>query len=117
MDLLDRIGASKGTEDLKEQLKVQEAQYAKELVEWDKKIAARTDELVALTRENTNCLNAVSELTVSQRKLESSLATARTTMFSDPVVQRKQEVEERDQLVQLVNAQVRDVERGRGGPD
>lgn len=111
LDLLDRMGASKGTEDLKEQLKAQEMQYARELSEWDRKIEGRTDELMALTRENTSCLNAVTELTVAQRRLESTLATARTTMFSDPVVQRKQEVEERDQLVQLVNAQAAEIQK------
>ena len=30
-------------------------------------------------------------------------------MFSDPVAQRREEVEERDTLVQLVNAQVGEV--------
>ena len=102
---------------------------------WDKKIAARMDELMALTQvggrggfcwpkvrwlplinpncssplthpypplqENTNCLNSVSDLTSSQRQLEATLTATRSTMFSDPVVQRKQEVEERDQRVQV----------------
>jgi hypothetical protein len=40
-------------------------------------------------------------MTLSQRRLESTLTAARTTMFSDPTGQRKQEVEERDQLVQV----------------
>ena len=94
LDLLDKMGASKGTEELKEQLKAQEARYVrggghhssvmmvgackgtkeleeldhtcdariithysniarryvKELAVWDRKIAARTDELMALTQ-------------------------------------------------------------------
>lgn len=114
LDLLDKVGASKGTEDLKEQLKVQEQRYALELKEWDAKIDARTDELMVLTEDNTRCLEAVSDLTSNQRKLESTLAATRSTMFNDPVVQRKQEVEERDALVQLVNAQALELQRLRG---
>lgn len=50
------------------------------------------DELVVLTRENTACLNAVSELTAAQRKLESGLTATRKGLFADPVQQRKAEV-------------------------
>jgi hypothetical protein len=71
---------------------LQELQYARELAEWDAKIATRMDELVVLTRENTACLNAVSELTSAQRKLETGLTATRKGLFADPVQQRKAEV-------------------------
>lgn len=45
---------------------------------------------MALTRENTAALNAVSDLTAAQRGLEAGLTTTRKTMFADPVVQRRQ---------------------------
>lgn len=61
---------------------LQEAAYARELAAWDAKIAARTDELVALTRENTACLNAVSELTAAQRSLEKGLTATHKGLFS-----------------------------------
>ncbi|GLC74134.1 Cilia- and flagella-associated protein 44 [Pleodorina starrii] len=111
LELLDKVSSSRGTEDLKEELRKQELQYARELAEWDAKIAARMDELVVLTRENTACLNAVSELTAAQRKLETGLTATRKGLFSDPVQQRKAEVEERDALVQLVNAQAQEIDR------
>jgi len=111
LDLLDTIGASRGTEELKEEIRKQEEAYTKELAEWDKKIAERTNELMALTAENTRALNAVSEMTAAQRGLESGLTKTRKTMFVDPVLQRRQEVEERDSLVQLVNAQATEIER------
>ncbi len=47
MELLDALGASRGTEELRAELARQEAQHAKELAEWDAKIAQRTDELVS----------------------------------------------------------------------
>ncbi|GFH21665.1 uncharacterized protein HaLaN_19018 [Haematococcus lacustris] len=66
---------------------------------------------MALTRENTASLNAVSSLTAAQRGLEAGLTATRKTMFSDPIVARRQEVEERDGLVQLVNAQAKELDR------
>ena len=50
LDMLDRVGASHGTEDLKEQLKAQEQRYVRELAAWDKKIASRMEELMAITQ-------------------------------------------------------------------
>ncbi|KAK9811670.1 hypothetical protein WJX72_008037 [[Myrmecia] bisecta] len=110
LDVLDRVGSTKGAEDLRQQLKQQEAQQAKELTEWDNKVKARTDELAALTRENTSCLTAVANLTRVQKSLETSLATTQTKLFSDPIAQRRREVAERDELVRLVNAQARELE-------
>ncbi len=92
LELLDKVSSSRGTEDLKEDMRRQEVAYARELAEWDTRIAARTDELVALTRENTACLNAVSELTSAQRGLEAGLTSKRKGLFTDPVQQRKAEV-------------------------
>ncbi len=72
---------------------------------------SHTHAQMALTRENTSALNAVSALTTAQRGLETGLTATRKTMFADPVTQRRQEVEERDALVQLVNAQAKELER------
>jgi hypothetical protein len=44
---------------------------------------------MALTRENTAALNAVSSLTAAQRKVETGLSVTRKTMFADPVTQRR----------------------------
>nr|A8J1V4.1 RecName: Full=Cilia- and flagella-associated protein 44 [Chlamydomonas reinhardtii] len=114
LELLDRVSSSRGTEELREDLKKQELAYARELAEWDAKINARMDELVVLTRENTACLNAVSELTAAQRRLESGLTATRKGLFADPVQQRRAEVEERDALVALVNAQAAELDRLKG---
>jgi hypothetical protein len=71
---------------------MQEAQYAAELADWDRKIGHHIDDLVVLTRDNTQALTTVSELTRSQKQLEAGLATTSKTMFSDPIEQRKKEV-------------------------
>jgi hypothetical protein len=44
---------------------------------------------MALTRENTAALNAVSSLTAAQRKVETGLSVTRKTMFADPDTQRR----------------------------
>ncbi|MEW5304835.1 MAG: hypothetical protein WDW36_007418 [Sanguina aurantia] len=108
LELLDRVGSTQGTEELKEELREQEVRYARELTEWDARIAGRTDELMALTRHNTAALNAVSELTAAQRRLEGG--PDRHAEGHDPVQQRRAEVEERDGLVALVNSQAADIE-------
>jgi len=45
---------------------------------------------MALTTENTRALNAVSQMTATQRGLEAGLTKTRKTMFVDPVLQRRQ---------------------------
>lgn len=111
LELLDRIGASRGTEDLKEQLAKQEKQHVKELADWEARIAAKGDELLALTRQNTECLNTVSSLTKTQRGLEGSLRTAKPSLFTDPLAKQRTAVQERDALVQLANVQAREIEK------
>ena len=56
LELLDRIGTTRGAEELQEQLKAQEAGLAKELKQWDHKIQEAQDQMMALTIENTQCL-------------------------------------------------------------
>lgn len=111
MELLDKIGSTRGAEDLRDQLRAQEAQYAKELAEWDARIEETAAQLTTLTSENTQCLNAVSELTRAQREIESALGTTKKAMFEDPISQRRREVEERDRLVALVNGQAKTIEQ------
>lgn len=56
LELLDRIGTTRGAEELQEQLKQQEAAFAKELRQWDRKIEQAQEQMLALTADNTQCL-------------------------------------------------------------
>ena len=56
LELLDRIGTTRGAEELQEQLKAQEASQARELRQWDRKIEQMQDQMMSLTMENTQCL-------------------------------------------------------------
>ncbi|KAL3160143.1 hypothetical protein ABBQ32_010912 [Trebouxia sp. C0010 RCD-2024] len=110
LDILDKVGSGKGVEELRVQLKQQEAAHAHDLEEWDAQIRARNDELTRLTSENTRCLTAVAEYTRSQMDMENSLANTQAHIFGDPVAQRRAEIAERDTLVQLVNNQAQQLE-------
>ena len=92
------------------QLAEQERTFAAELRAWDRKIAARTDELVALTQENTAHLQAVADLTSQQRALDGGVQRARRELQGDPVATRRREAAEREHLVKVVNAQAGEIE-------
>ena len=111
LDLLDRIGESKGAEDLRESLQKQEAQHRKELAEWDRKIDKAMQELAVVTQENTNYLDSIADLTTKHRNLEASLFARKDNLFSNPITKRREEKVERDRLVEVVNAQASVIEK------
>jgi chromosome segregation ATPase len=111
LELLDKVGPAQGADDLRAQLKSQEEKFSTELGEWDRKIAARTEELASLTTENTAHLHTVAELTTQQKALESGIRMTRRDLFSDPIASRKRETAERDHLVQIVNAQATEIKQ------
>jgi uncharacterized membrane protein YheB (UPF0754 family) len=89
---------------------LQELAQAKELQAWDKKVLAKSQQLVQHTCSNTSALTAVSELTRSQREVEEQLLSNKKSLWEDPLDVRKQQVAERDALVQLVNRQAADLD-------
>uniref|UniRef100_A0A7S1SJP0 Cilia- and flagella-associated protein 44 n=1 Tax=Tetraselmis chuii TaxID=63592 RepID=A0A7S1SJP0_9CHLO len=109
LELLDRIGTTRGAEELQEQLKQQEAAFAKELRQWDRKIEQAQDQMLALTSDNTQCLQTVTKLSTQQKSLEAKLTTTQTSLFNDPVARRRKEIAERDRLVQEVNSQAKEI--------
>jgi len=110
LEMLDRVGSNKGAEELKEQLAKQEAVFAAETKKWNAKLAQSQAELTNLTAENTACLNAVAELTDTQKQLEGVLNSTQGALFTDPAAARRREIAERDHLVQVVNSQAKEIE-------
>ena len=78
--------------------------------QWNAQMSAAQQELTRLTAENTACLNAVADLTKTQRDLEQQLTSTQANIFVDPQAARRKEVAERDHLVQVVNAQAREID-------
>jgi cilia- and flagella-associated protein 44 len=110
MSLLERLGPASGADKMQKQLLDQEHQFATELREWDRKIAARTEELMALTQESTAHLKTVAEVSAQQKSVELSVRRTQRTLQNDPVAQRRREAAERDHLVQMVNTQAAEID-------
>lgn len=110
LDLLDQMGPTPGADDLRAQLQNQEKRFVAELKEWDRKIALRTEELVALTEENTTHLNTVAELTSQQKMLESGIRRTQKELEKDPIAAQKREAAERDHMVEVIQAQAKEIE-------
>ena len=110
LDLLDQMGPTPGADDLRAQLQNQEKRFVAELKEWDRKIALRTEELVALTEENTTHLNTVAELTSQQKMLESGIRRTQKEVEKDPIAAQKREAAERDHMVEVIQAQAKEIE-------
>lgn len=113
LDLLDQMGPSPGADDLRAQLQSQEKRFVAELKEWDRKIALRTEELVALTEENTTHLNTVAELTSQQKMLEAGIRRTQKELDHDPVAAQKREAAERDHMIEVIQAQAKEIEQVR----
>ena len=58
---------------------MQEQQFAAEIKAWTMKVSASQAELTRLTAENTACLNAVADLTKTQREMEKALTVGAYT--------------------------------------
>lgn len=108
--LLDQMGPTPGADDLRAQLRTQERRFAAELEAWDRKIAVRTEELVALTEENTTHLNTVAELTAQQKQLEVGVRRTQRDLGADPIAAQKREAAERDHMVEVIQAQAKEIE-------
>lgn len=110
LDLLDKMGPTPGADDLRAQLRAQEKRFAAELKEWDRKISIRTEELVALTEENTTHLTTVAELTSQQKALEAGIRRTQKELDADPIAAQKREAAERDHMVEVIQAQAKEIE-------
>ena len=110
LDLLDRMGVNRATEDLKENLKKQEAQFVQDLAEWNKKIDQAKKNLANLTRENTQALNKLAELTMSQRQIDVKLHSTQNDLFSNAPAERKKAIAARDHLIDVINSQAKQID-------
>ena len=54
-------------------------------------------------------MQTVTTLSKQQKGLETKLTKTQTSLFNDPVAQRRKEIVERDHLVQEVNSQAKEI--------
>ena len=110
LDVLENISVNKTAEDLKEQLKKLETTNAAELKAWHKKIEEAAGELAAVTKQNTDKLERVSELTAAQHRLEKELNGSQSKVEIEIGPTKEKMKAEREQLVSLVKLQAREME-------
>ncbi|QDZ25480.1 hypothetical protein HOP50_17g80200 [Chloropicon primus] len=110
LDLLDKMGVNKTTEDLKANLLRQEKQFIHDLAQWNKRIEGAKRELADFTQENTNYLNMLADLTSSQRQIDLKLHSTQNELFTNPAAQRKKEIAARDHLIEVINVQAQQID-------
>merc|ERR1711939_996057 len=87
-----------------------EAKNTGELKAWQKKIEEAAAELAAVTKQNTDKLERVSELTAAQHRLEKELNGSQSKVEIEIGPTKEKMKAEREQLVSLVKLQAREME-------
>ena len=100
----------KGIEELKVSLRETEAAHQDELRRWDADLAGARRELTRATAQNTEVLNAVSDLTQKKRELEQRLKRTQSGVFVDPDAARRREAAQREQMAAVVEAQAAEID-------
>ena len=108
--MLEKMSVNKTAEDLRAQLKELEKANAKELRAWKKQMDEAAAELSAATKQNTEKLQRVAELTAAQHRLERELNSTQSRMVAEVGPSKGKMKAEREQLVSLVKLQAREME-------
>jgi hypothetical protein len=110
-ELLEQISSSAGTSEMQDKVHAYELFSDQEIVSWDKRIQDAKDQYTLITRENTERLQQVGELTKKQYTLESELnASTQNVSVADTGPLEARAADERNQLIELVKRQANDVE-------
>jgi len=110
LDVLEKMGVNKTAEELREQLKQLEKKNSKELRAWQKQIDQAAGELAGVTKQNTEKLERVADLTAAQHRLEKELNSTQSRMVAEVGPSKEKVKAEREQLVSLVKLQAREME-------
>merc|ERR1712048_1267581 len=102
LEKLETVLVNRAAEELKEKLRLQEKESAKEISEWDKKIDALQSKLTGLIRENTRRMDTYTTLLQERKHLEQKLDSKQKDLGSEFHGSRKADLEERQRLVQDV---------------
>ncbi|ELU09473.1 hypothetical protein CAPTEDRAFT_174833 [Capitella teleta] len=110
LEKLETVTVNRQIEELKEKLRLNQLQCAKELKEWDEKIAEHKDHITNLVRENTNRLDQLNMLVGERRDYEVQLDSRQKNLGSEYSGVRQADLHERQRLIQLVHLQAQEVE-------
>jgi len=111
LEALDKVSVSKTVDDLNEKIRVEELKNDRQLSTMKKNYQQYREQLLLATQENTKLLENIAELSQRQFKLEKELnSTGGQMTVADQGPLIKNEVEERNRLVQLVKLQAKEVD-------
>jgi len=111
LEALDKVSVSKTVDDLNEKIRVEELKNDRQLSTMKRNYQQYREQLLRATQENTQLLESIAELSSRQFKLEKELnSTGGQMTVADQGPLIKNEVEERNRLVQLVKLQAKEVD-------
>lgn len=110
LEVLEKMSVNKTAEELKQQLKKLEGKNSRELKAWQVQIDEAAAELASVTKQNTEKLERVAELTSAQHRLEKELNSTQSRMVAEVGPSKEKMKAEREQLVSLVKLQAREME-------
>jgi len=110
LDVIEGMSVNKTADELRAALKKLEARGERELAAWEQRLTEAAAELSRVTKANTEKLARVAELTRTQHRLESELNAAQSKMVTDVGQSRDGMRKEREQLINLVKLQAKEME-------
>ncbi|CAK8686101.1 unnamed protein product [Clavelina lepadiformis] len=110
LEKLDAVTINRNVEELKEQVRRNEAKNAQEILKREKRINRLKDQVTDLTRANTKRLEALNVLVNDKDELEQELDKRQRTMDLGQGVRRKPDMKEQHRLVQLVQLQAQEIQ-------
>merc|ERR1711865_1274190 len=111
LEALDKVSVSKAVDDLNEKIRVEELKNERQFQSMRDQHQQYREMLLSATIENTRLLESIADLSQKQFKLEKELNSTGSQMHvadQGPLI--KNEIEERNRLVQLVKLQAKEVD-------
>jgi cilia- and flagella-associated protein 44 len=109
LESLDKIGDSKMVDDLNKKISVLETKYEREVHKFRRGLSAVQSKMLRTIQDNTAHLERIAQLTNQQQTLEKELNNKGSAPGAAGGIMR-QELEERQRLVQLVKLQAKEVD-------
>ncbi|KAI2652935.1 Cilia- and flagella-associated protein 44 [Labeo rohita] len=109
LEVLQTLSGNRRVEEMRQEIREQDAKYTKELKHWEAKVIGAKEALTEITKENTERLRKINSL-LSQKKVLDEQLNARQQKTVGQFRGRLVEKQELQRLQQLVAAQAQDIE-------
>ncbi|KAJ3102122.1 Cilia- and flagella-associated protein 44 [Phlyctochytrium planicorne] len=110
LEKLERMGVNKNADELREKLQKEDNKRSKEVEHFEGHLNKLKEDLTNITRENTNLLENIVQLTESRQGLEEALNSSQSSVTAEYTGLQKKDIVERDKLISLVQTQSLEIE-------